>query len=84
MPKAKRQPGDFVWILLVSGAPFPHMCVGRVSIERIDEDGSIWVRAANGHNCPWKKTPADVWSAPEEAELALKQWSDRTFNIDWS
>lgn len=65
-----------VFILLVRGDPLAHRAVGRATIERIDEDGTLWVSTPKGHNCPWKCAPDEVFLLKAEAETALKAWQD--------
>ncbi len=68
--------GQEVFILCVMGHPIPHLDVGTVTIEKIDPDGIVWVSIPNGHKCPWRRVPDEVFLTRPEAEEALQAWQD--------
>ncbi len=74
--------GQEVFILLVKAAPTAYRTVGRATVERIDEDGTLWVSVPKGHKCPWKKARDEVFFLKAEATRALKVWQDSLPSIE--
>ncbi len=64
-----------VFILLVKGgSPVPRRAVGKATVEKIEEDGTLLVSTPKGHKCPWKLKPDEVFCTEKEAEAALDAW----------
>lgn len=76
MPETQVEIGQEVFILLVAGGMFPHRKVGKATVEKIEDDGTLWVSTPKGVNCPWKKSLDEVFLTKSEASKALKAWLD--------
>ena len=86
-----RAVGDKVFILMVAPAVKIKMAedrrpltlmgrvVGEATVDRVDEDGTLWVSptSGHGHKTPWRKSPDECWTHREAAERELRRQTVR-------